>query len=295
MSRGRFAAVDLGASSGRVMVGEVGSRHRCGCTAAARFPNEPVRTEDGLHWDVAALVDHAVAGLATAYAEGPLTSIGVDSWAVDYGRLRDGRLLGQPFHYRDERAPRGVRAPSHALIGARGALPPQRPAVPAVQHALPARRRRGPGARPTRSFSSPTSSRTCLPAQQVAERTNASTTGLLDVTTARVGHRADDPARGRPGTLPRARRPRPRVGDLSPHVAQRVGRSRACGRRRLARHRVRGRRRADADRRRGVRLPRHLGASSASSSTQPVLTEEARARTSPTRAASTDGAISAAT
>ena len=67
----RFAAVDLGASSGRVMVGEVGP-DTLRLTAAARFPNEPVRTEDGLHWDVEALVDHAVAGLATAYAAGPL-------------------------------------------------------------------------------------------------------------------------------------------------------------------------------------------------------------------------------
>ena len=113
----RFAAVDLGASSGRVMVGEVGP-DTLRLTAAARFPNDPVRTDDGLHWDVAALVDHAVAGLATAYAEGPLASIGVDSWAVDYGRLRHGRLLGQPFHYRDERRTAEGPAAVADLIGA---------------------------------------------------------------------------------------------------------------------------------------------------------------------------------
>ena len=114
---GRFAAVDLGASSGRVMVGEVGP-DMLRLTAAARFPNDPVRTGDGLHWDIEALFDHAVAGLAKAYAEGPLTSIGVDSWAVDYGRLRDGRLVGQPFHYRDER--RSAEGPPAvaALVGA---------------------------------------------------------------------------------------------------------------------------------------------------------------------------------
>ena len=113
----RFAAVDLGASSGRVMVGEVGP-DTLRLTAAARFPNDPVRTDDGLHWDVEALVDHAVAGLATAYAEGPLASIGVDSWAVDYGRLRHGRLLGQPFHYRDERRTAEGPAAVADLIGA---------------------------------------------------------------------------------------------------------------------------------------------------------------------------------
>ena len=113
----RFAAVDLGASSGRVMVGEVGP-DTLRLTAAARFPNDPVRTDDGLHWDVEALFDHAVAGLATAYAEGPLASIGVDSWAVDYGRMRDGRLLGQPFHYRDERRTAEGPAAVAAVIGA---------------------------------------------------------------------------------------------------------------------------------------------------------------------------------
>ena len=99
------------------MVGEVGP-DTLRLTAAARFPNDPVRTDDGLHWDVAALVDHAVAGLATAYAEGPLASIGVDSWAVDYGLLRHGRLLGQPFHYRDERRTAEGPAAVADLIGA---------------------------------------------------------------------------------------------------------------------------------------------------------------------------------
>ena len=74
MTAGGFAAVDLGASSGRVMVGEVGP-DMLRLTAAARFPNDPVRIDDGLHWDVEALVEHAITGLATAYAAGPLTSI----------------------------------------------------------------------------------------------------------------------------------------------------------------------------------------------------------------------------
>ena len=116
----RFAAVDLGASSGRVMVGEVGP-NTLRLTAAARFANDPVRTPAsegaGLHWDIETLVDHAIAGLASAYAEGPLTSIGVDSWAVDYGRLRHGRLLGQPFHYRDERRTAQGPAAVASLIG----------------------------------------------------------------------------------------------------------------------------------------------------------------------------------
>ena len=63
-----------------------------------------MRTDDGLHWDVEALVDHAVAGLATAYAEGPLDLASASTpGASTTGCSADGRLLGQPFHYRDER------------------------------------------------------------------------------------------------------------------------------------------------------------------------------------------------
>jgi len=185
MSVSRFAAVDLGASSGRVMVGEVGP-DTLRLTAAARFPNDPVRADasqgGGLHWDVEALVDHATAGLAKAYAEGSLTSIGVDSWAVDYGRLRHGRLLGQPFHYRDER--RCTDGP---------------PAVAKVVGAEELFRRNGLQYLPfntiyqlaaddgldeaTSILLIPDLVATALAGNHVTERTNASTTGLLDVTT----------------------------------------------------------------------------------------------------------------
>lgn len=98
------AAVDLGASSGRVMLGEVGPG-RLHLEPVARFANTPVRTPDGLHWDVPGLYAEVLAGLrrAVRLSAGPLASVAIDSWAVDYGLLRDGRLLGTPFHYRDER------------------------------------------------------------------------------------------------------------------------------------------------------------------------------------------------
>ncbi|MFR9780690.1 rhamnulokinase [Micromonospora sp. MS34] len=95
-----LAAVDLGASSGRVMVGHVGPA-RLELTEAHRFPNEPVRVGGTLHWDILALWRGVLDGLRTA---GPVTSIGVDSWAVDYGLLdTSGALLGNPVHYRDTR------------------------------------------------------------------------------------------------------------------------------------------------------------------------------------------------
>ncbi len=99
-----FAAVDLGAESGRVMVGRVGSS-RLELTEAHRFPNATLTLPDGLHWNVLSLFSETLAGLAKAARDaGELSGIGIDTWGVDYGLL-DGshRLLGIPYHYRDQR------------------------------------------------------------------------------------------------------------------------------------------------------------------------------------------------
>jgi sugar (pentulose or hexulose) kinase len=94
------AAVDLGASGGRVVVGRVGDG-RLALTEAHRFPNTPVRVAGTLHWDVLALFAGVLHGLRAA---GPVDSVGVDSWAVDYGLVdASGALLGNPVHYRDAR------------------------------------------------------------------------------------------------------------------------------------------------------------------------------------------------
>jgi rhamnulokinase len=68
-----------------------------------RFPNGPVRTLDALYWDVLRLWSEMTAALRKAHAEhGPLASLGVDTWGVDFALLgRDGTLLGNPRHYRD--------------------------------------------------------------------------------------------------------------------------------------------------------------------------------------------------
>ncbi|HEY8979866.1 MAG TPA: rhamnulokinase family protein [Streptomyces sp.] len=95
-----YAAVDLGASSGRVMVGRV-SPESLELTEAHRFANRPVRVPEGLRWDVLALYAGVLDGLRAA---GQVDSVGIDSWAVDYGLLNaDGALLGNPVHYRDAR------------------------------------------------------------------------------------------------------------------------------------------------------------------------------------------------
>ncbi|MER6949318.1 rhamnulokinase family protein [Nonomuraea sp. NPDC000554] len=96
----RFTAVDLGASSGRVMTAEF-SAAGVTLSQAHRFPNRPVRVAGTLHWDVLALYRDVLDGLRAA---GPAESVGIDSWGVDYGLLdARGALLGNPVHYRDAR------------------------------------------------------------------------------------------------------------------------------------------------------------------------------------------------
>ncbi|MCF6471249.1 rhamnulokinase [Nonomuraea sp. MG754425] len=70
-------------------------------TEAHRFPNGPVRVSGRLHWDILGLYREILTGLRAA---GPVASVGVDSWAVDYALLDEsGTMLGNPVHYRDER------------------------------------------------------------------------------------------------------------------------------------------------------------------------------------------------
>ena len=103
---GAFAAVDLGASSGRVMLGRVVDG-RVDLTEIARFENRPVRLGGSLHWNILALYQGVLDGLRSLVERldgEPLTSVGIDTWAVDYALLdADGRMLGVPFHYRDSR------------------------------------------------------------------------------------------------------------------------------------------------------------------------------------------------
>jgi rhamnulokinase len=100
-----FLAVDLGASSGRVLLGRWDGA-RFGLRELHRFPNGGVSVRGHLHWDVLRLWQELQAGLARYAAEydAPLAGIGVDSWAVDFGLLDGhGDLLGNPYHYRDRR------------------------------------------------------------------------------------------------------------------------------------------------------------------------------------------------
>lgn len=101
-----YLAFDLGAESGRAVLGRFDGE-RVTLEEVHRFPNTPVKLPDGLHWDVLRIFAEIKEGLAKAASlagEAGLHGIGVDTWAVDFGLLdRDGALVGNPYHHRDER------------------------------------------------------------------------------------------------------------------------------------------------------------------------------------------------
>jgi rhamnulokinase len=99
-----YLAVDLGAESGRAVLGRFDG-DRITLDEVHRFPNVPVRLPDGLHWDVLRIMGEVKEGIArAAKSGGRIESLGVDAWGVDFGLLdRDGCLISNPYHYRDPR------------------------------------------------------------------------------------------------------------------------------------------------------------------------------------------------
>ena len=218
----RVAAVDLGASSGRVMAAEVGPE-RLELTEVARFPNGPVRLRDTLHWDVLALYRNVLEGLRAAGPE--LDAVGIDSWGVDFGLLdATGGLLGNPVHHRDARTD-GVPERVHAIIP-----PAELYAATGVQvmpintvYQLVAAAGTPQLAAANDLLMLPDLLAYWLTGARRAEVTNASTTGLLDVGartwSAGVARRAGiDPALFAPLVEPGER-----IGELSPHVLADTG------------------------------------------------------------------------
>ena len=99
-----YLAADLGAESGRLVLGRF-EGERMTFEEVHRFPNVPVRLQDGLHWDVLRILGEIKDGIARAAKDGEqIESLGVDAWGVDFGLLdRDGSLISNPYHYRDPR------------------------------------------------------------------------------------------------------------------------------------------------------------------------------------------------
>ncbi|TFB87549.1 rhamnulokinase [Cryobacterium algoricola] len=222
------AAVDLGATSGRVMLGHVG-RAGISLRPVARFPNGPIRlNEDGhpsLHWNIVELYRSVLAGLTVAAAEEPgLASIGVDSWAVDYALLRQGRMLQLPYHYRDARTLPAVDL-THGVAG-----PAELYAANGLQflpfntlYQLTADVTAGSLDQADRMLLVPDLLNYWLTGVAVAERTNASTTGLLNVRT----REWDEPLIDRLGfdrrIFPPLIHAGTRIGSLLPGVTDEIG------------------------------------------------------------------------
>ena len=218
------AAVDLGASSGRVMVGRVGpgglELHEI-----SRFPNVPVAVLGTLQWDVLRLHAGVLDGLRSAGRDVELASIGIDSWGVDYGLLDEaGALLGNPVHYRDARTAGAVqqvlaRVSAAELYATTGVQ--QLPINTIYQLAAAA------GSPQLRAAATllliPDLVAYWLTGEIGAEVTNASTTQLLDVRAREwatwLFERLAIPAR----IFPPLRRPGDVIGPLLPNVLADLG------------------------------------------------------------------------
>jgi rhamnulokinase len=106
MAEKAYLAIDMGASSGRHVVGLLdGGKLRL--EEVYRFDNGPVEMSGKLHWDLPNLWTHVKRGMSAAGAAmkgGKIASLGIDTWGVDFGLLgRGDELLGNPYHYRDSR------------------------------------------------------------------------------------------------------------------------------------------------------------------------------------------------
>jgi rhamnulokinase len=218
------AAVDLGASGGRVMAGAVGPG-LLAMQEAHRFGNVPVTVGGTLHWDVLSLYREVLAGVRVAARDFELAGLGVDSWGVDYGLLdAGGALLGNPVHYRDRRTD-GVMERVLAQAGAAHLY-----ALTGV-HQLPINtiyQLVAAAGTPQLAAAAtllliPDLLSYWLTGQAGAELTNASTTGLYDPA---AGGWAT-PLMGQlgipPHLFPPLRRPGETIGGLLPEVAGAVG------------------------------------------------------------------------
>lgn len=223
---GHVAAVDLGATSGRVIIGGV-SPNELFIDPVARFVNTPVAAADGLHWDIHGLFASVTGALQTAFAKVPsIASIGVDSWAVDYGLVHGNELLGVPFHYRDERNAYGVsfvhEKTPHAELFRRNGLQ----FLPFnTVYQLAAEQRGKLLGQADSILLIPDLINFWLTGQRFAERSNASTTGLLDVKTGRWDLELAAEVQVLPMQLPTLIDAGTVIGPLSPELARVIGSS----------------------------------------------------------------------
>lgn len=116
MATRNYLAVDLGAESGRTIVGKFDG-HRIDLQETHRFSKPPVRIFDTLYWDAPRLWHEIKTGIAaTVQKVGIPSHLGIDTWGVDFGLLdQRGHLLGNPVCYRDDRTD-GMEEAAFAMV-----------------------------------------------------------------------------------------------------------------------------------------------------------------------------------
>ena len=225
-----YVAVDLGAESGRVMLGRLTSG-KLTLSEAHRFPNGPVQRDTTLRWDFPRLMGEIRNGivLAARMAPGRIESIGVNSWGVDFGLLDDeGRLIEWPYHYRDSRTD-GMMEQAFRLMPKREIF--ERTGLQFMQlntlfQLLAMRLAGDPALARARKMLFMANLAACeLGGRPVAEYTLASTSQMLDMRTGKWSvellERLGIPA----AILPEVVAPTAVIGTLKPDIAQEAG----CG------------------------------------------------------------------
>jgi rhamnulokinase len=221
-----FAAIDIGASSGRVMLGRVIPSTGASLETVHRFPNGVIELDGGLHWDFNALFAEVLTGLkaatAIAAADGEtIASIGIDTWAVDYGLVNeDGKLVSVPYSYRDDRSLTTV-SQVHAKLDETRLY-----ATTGLQF-LPFNTIYQLAAEPPlhglQALLIPDLIAFLLTGQRRTEATNASTTGLFDAVAGEWATEFFDPLGLPEGLFPPLIQPGEAIGPLLPAIANQVG------------------------------------------------------------------------
>jgi rhamnulokinase len=226
-----FAAVDIGASSGRVILGRVqaggtGGGSRVELEVVHRFPNGVVEIDGGLRWDFNALFAEVLKGLSAAATVAAVqgervVSLGIDTWAVDYGLVNAaGELAAQPFSYRDDRSRTAVE-PVHRkldparLYGTTG--------LQFLQFNTIYQLASEPDLAGLQALLIPDLIAFLLTGQRRTEATNASTTGLFDAVAGEWATEFLTALGLRKDLFPPLVQPGQTVGTLLPAIAAQVG------------------------------------------------------------------------
>lgn len=219
----RHVAIDLGASSGRVALGTVRDS-KLAVEVLHRFPNGGIPVRGGLYWDILGLWREILHGLKLVGQRGAIASVGVDSWAVDYGLLdASGELLGYPHHYRSARL-NGVMERTRAQLGddaIYGGTGIQFLPFNTLYQLAAERTERLQAAQTLLLI--PDLLHYWLCGAKVAEQTNASTTQFYDPRTQHWNRDLLDRAGLPQHFLPRMVRPGTDLGPLSDDLAQETG------------------------------------------------------------------------